>query len=77
MELLFGSWVIRIRILLKSLLRQDMTSESNRENGRRTKRNKNLQVVEVKCVQVPDAQERLARVFKILMSNFTNEVAEK
>ena len=47
-----------------------MTSESNRENGRRTKRNNNLQVVEVKCVQVPDAQERLSRAYQILMSSF-------
>ncbi|MFC2002927.1 hypothetical protein ACFLV4_03155 [Chloroflexota bacterium] len=34
------------------------------------KRNNTLTVVKVEYVQVPDADERLSRVFKILMSSF-------
>jgi hypothetical protein len=36
------------------------------------KRGNSLRVVEVKHVQVPDAEERLARVFRILTSRFVN-----
>lgn len=32
------------------------------------KRNRTLKILKVEYVQVPDAQERLSRVFKILMS---------
>lgn len=39
---------------------------------RRKKRNVTLKVVKVEYVQVPDAKERLDRVFKILMSSFEN-----
>lgn len=43
---------------------------------KRRKRNNNLKVVEIKHVQVPDAEDRLNRVFKILMSSFDNSENE-
>jgi len=39
---------------------------------KRKKRNNTLKVVKVDFVQVHDAEERLKRVFKILMSSFEN-----
>jgi len=36
------------------------------------KRNNSLKVVKIAHAQVPDAEERLGRVFKILMSSFEN-----
>ena len=45
------------------------------EKTRRKKKRNNLKVVEIRHVQAPDAEERLGRVFKILMSHFDN--AEK
>lgn len=43
---------------------------------KRKKRNITLKVVKVEYVQVPDAQERLFKVFKILLSNL-KELEEK
>jgi hypothetical protein len=43
---------------------------------KRKKRSNTLTVVKVEHVQVPDAQERLSRVFKILLSSL-NEIEEK
>ena len=48
-----------------------MANES--ENKTKRKRNITLTVVKVEYVQVPDARERLNRVFKILLSNHENE----
>jgi hypothetical protein len=39
---------------------------------KRKKRNNTLMIVRVEYVQVPDAEERLNRVFKILISSFDN-----
>ena len=39
---------------------------------KRKKRNNSLKVVAIAYAQVPDAKERLGRVFKILMSSFEN-----
>ena len=43
---------------------------------KRKKRINNLKVVEIKHVQVPDAEERLNRAFKILVSHFDNSENE-
>lgn len=48
-----------------------MVSEA-KDKVKRKKRNNTLTVVKVEYVQVPDAEERLSRVFKILMSSFEN-----
>ena len=37
---------------------------------KRKKRSNTLTVVRVEHIQVPDAEERLSRVFRILLSNF-------
>ena len=42
------------------------------KKAKRKKRISNLKVVEIKHVQVPDAEERLSRVFRILMTSFKN-----
>ncbi len=39
---------------------------------KRKKRISTLKVVKVEYVQVPDAEQRLSRVFKILLSSFEN-----
>ena len=46
-----------------------MVTETKKKIKRKKIRN-TLTVIEVKHVQVPDAEERLNRVFKILMSRF-------
>ena len=43
-----------------------------REEKRKKKHGNSLKVVEVKHVQVPDAEERLNKVFKILMNTVEN-----
>jgi len=43
---------------------------------RRKKRDITLKVIKVEYVQVPDAKDRLSRVFKILLSSL-NEIEEK
>ena len=43
-----------------------------KDKVKRKKRNNTLTVVEVNYVQVPDAEGRLGRVFKILLSSFEN-----
>lgn len=42
------------------------------EKTRKKKKRNNLKVVEIRHVQVPDAEERLNRAFKILVSRFDN-----
>lgn len=48
-----------------------MVTETKQETKTRKKRN-TLKVVKVEFVQVPDANERLNRVFKMLLSSFKN-----
>jgi len=48
-----------------------MVSET-KDKVKRKKRNNTLKVVEIQHVQVPDSEERLNRVFKILLSSFEN-----
>ena len=48
-----------------------MVTETKQKTKTRKKRNV-LKVVKVEHVQVPDSEERLKRVFKILMSSFEN-----
>ena len=43
-----------------------------KQKTKRGKRHNTLMVVKVEHVQVPDAEQRLGRVFKILMSSFDN-----
>ena len=49
-----------------------MMVTETKDKVKRKKRNNTLKVVEVKYAQVPDAEERLNRVFKILLSSFEN-----
>lgn len=48
-----------------------MVTETKQKTKTKKKRN-TLTVVKVDFLQVPDAVERLSRVFKILMSSFEN-----
>lgn len=48
-----------------------MVSETKQKTKTKKKRN-SLKVVKVEHVQVPDAEERLRKVFKVLLSNFEN-----
>lgn len=48
-----------------------MVTETKQKTKTKKKHN-TLTVVKVEHVQVPDAEERLNRVFKILMSSFEN-----
>jgi hypothetical protein len=48
-----------------------MVAETKKKIKTKRKRS-TLTVAEVKHVQVPDADERLQKVFKILMSSFEN-----
>ena len=50
-----------------------MTVTVNKKGAKKRRRN-GLKVVEVRHIQVHDAEERLIRVFKILMSSFENRV---
>ena len=43
-----------------------------KEKVKRKKRDKTLTVVKVEYAQVPDAEERLNRVFNILISSYEN-----
>ena len=44
-----------------------------KQKKRERKRNNSMKVVEIQHVQVPDMDERLSRVFKILMSSFEDK----
>ncbi len=48
-----------------------MVTEVKQKTKKKNKRN-TLTVVKVEYVQVPDAEDRLNRVFKILMSSYEN-----
>ena len=45
-----------------------------KKRAKKKKRRNDLRIVEIKHVQVPDAEERRDRVFKILMASFENRV---
>lgn len=49
-----------------------MMATEAKDKVKRKKRNNTLTVVKVEYVQVPDSEERLKRVFKILLSSFKN-----